>query len=310
MNLDEFGRDILGVQRSPRQKSCVLGCRDADGVAFRAAPGLLVCPTCSEKLRGVLADLEATFRELSDIDELIPGGSPDKVAVRTVPGPRSPAVDALLVHLDPRSVTGPNEPPAALASIAEFARSVREDRSLDVPREQLRATVPAGRITMRRECATLRFNWDWIMAQDWVDDFAAEIRRVLNALRAVRREFPAVLRIGKCKVPQVAFDLSDGTSLTLECGATLRVLATADEIRCRNCHTVWTRNEWHELGSPWADYASLSADLAVPVGTLRRWAHEDSWERTNRPGRPLVARADALASYARRRPNKTLNQAG
>lgn len=291
-------------------RSCVLGCHDADGVPHRASPGLLVCPTCSEKLRAVLDDLERTFRELSDVDELIPSGSPDKVGVRTVPGPRSPAVDALLVHLDPRSVTGPNEPPAALASIAEFARSVREDRSLDVPREQLRATVPAGRITMRRECATLRFNWDWIMAQDWAADFAGEIRRVLNSLRAVRREFPPVLRIGKCKVPAVAFELPDGSKLTLDCGAPLRVLATADEIRCRNCRTVWTRDEWHELGSPWADYASLSEDLGVPVGTLRRWAHEDGWERTTRPGRSLVHRADALGSYARRRPNTTLSQAG
>ncbi|MGW4484315.1 hypothetical protein ACWEOE_10805 [Amycolatopsis sp. NPDC004368] len=291
-------------------RSCVLGCRDRDGVPFRAAPGLLVCPACSEKLRGVLDDLERTFYALDDVDELTPHGSPDGAGVRQVAGSRSPAVDALLVHRDPRSVTGVHESPAALASMAEFARTVREDRSIDVPREQLRATVPAGRITMRRECATLRFNWDWIMAQPWVDDFAAELRRVLDALRSVRREFAPALRIGKCPTALIGLDLPDGDAVTLDCGATLKVRAGDTEVRCRNCGTTWPRDRWHELGDPWTDYASLSADLGVPVGTLRRWAHEDSWQRTNRPGRPLIARADALASLARRRPNATLEQAG
>lgn len=291
-------------------RSCVLGCTDANKIAFRAAPGWLVCQPCSNRLRQVLYDLERTYLELSDPDELIPGGSPDSNGGRRAPGPRSPAVDSLLVHMDPRSSTPPGASPAALASIAGFARAIREDRSLDLPRDQILATVPRGRISMRRECRTILDHWDWLMGQDWVDGFASEIREVLTALRMVRREFPRVVRIGACPVPRVAVPLAGGGTLTLDCGASLRVRVGDSEVRCRNCGTVWGRGQWHELGDPWTDYAALATELSVPVGTLWRWASEDQW-RTETPGRRrLVLRADALDSYERRRGPLNFDQTG
>jgi hypothetical protein len=44
---------------------------------------------------------------------------------------------------------------------------------------------------------------------------------------------------------------------------------------------------------------------------LRYWCREDSWRTIRVKGRTVVMRADALATYARRRPgNITIDQAG
>lgn len=279
------------------KKPCLFAHTDRDGVAVPAAPGLLVCHTCSDRIRRDVDTLETLYQGATDVDELIPSGSPDSAGARTVAGPRSPAVDALLVHSDARSTTGPGQSPAALASIAGWARLIREDRSLDVPRDQLLTTVPAGRVSMARELQTIRFHWDWVMAQPWLLDFAAEVGAVVHALKLVRRLDPPTLRIGRCPVVAVSVPLPDGTYLDLQCGALLKVRTDASEIRCRNCDTVWARSSWRDLGSPWADYAHLSAELGVPVGTLWRWASKDRWQVGGTRARRLVLRADALDSY-------------
>lgn len=285
-------------------RACVLGCRNAERIPFRAAPGLLVCHRCSDDLRTVLDDIDDLYRAVTDIDDLIPGGHGDTGGARKPPGPRSPAMDAVLVHTDHR--TRGNDRPAALACIEGWARLVREERSLDVAADQMLTTVPAGRITMGRELGTLRFHWDWIMAQAWVDDFAVEMADLARALRQVSRLEVPVLRIGKCPTPLITITLpgDDTGPITLDCGASLQVRTDATEIRCRNCGTVWPKDRWHELGDQWTDYAWLSAELAVAVGTLWRWASEDEWAKETRGGRRLVSRVDALASYDRRRRGK------
>lgn len=45
--------------------------------------------------------------------------------------------------------------------------------------------------------------------------------------------------------------------------------------------------------------AEIARLFKVPVGTVRRWAHEDRWARTARPVRYRLL--DAQASLARRR---------
>lgn len=290
-------------------RSCVFGCTDKDGVHRDAAPGLLVCHPCRGRIWTDLAELERLYDGVTDIDELIPAGSPDNVGTHSVAGPRSPAVDALLVHSDPRSVTPPGAPPAALAAIAGWARIIREDTSVDVPLDRLRATVPAGKITMARELATIRWHWDWLMAYPAVRDFAEELRAIAAALKQVRRMEPPTLRIGRCPVVVVIVPLPDGKTLDLECGAMLRVRTDAAEIKCRNCRTIWPRSQWHELGDPWADYSHLSTELGVPVGTLWRWASKDGWEVGGTRARRVVRRVDALASYQKYKGTRVLGEA-
>ena len=282
-------------------RACAFNHHDRDGNQTHAETGLLVCWRCSTALRRDLDELETLYTGATADDELIPSGTPDGGGARTVAGPRSPAVDALLVHTDPRSVTGPGESPAALAAIAGWARLIRTDRSVDVPPDQMLRTVPLGRISMTRELETIRFHWDWCMAQTWVLDFAAEIRGIVHALKLVRRLYPVRLRVGRCPVVVDIEDLPEGGSIDLMCGTTLTVRADDTEIRCRGCGTVWPRGRWRELGSPWADYASLATELGVKVGTLYVWASRDRWETTGTRGRRLVRRVDALESYARYR---------
>lgn len=284
-------------------RACLLGCRNPDGYARRAAPGLNVCPPCSEKLRGVLAVLERTYAAVTELDELIPGGR--GTGIRTVPGPRSPAVDGILAHTDPRTT----DDDSALATVASWARWVRAERSIDVEPGQMLSTVPAGRVTMARELATLRFNWDWLMGSTLAPEFAEAMRAVLQALRQVRGELDRVTRVGRCPTVVVAGEVL-GIPIDLMCGASLRVRPGATDITCRNCGESWERGRWHELGDARADYATFAEQFGVSRGTLRRWASEDGWDKTGTRGRPLWLRAEVFASYVRRRGDLSFEEAG
>jgi hypothetical protein len=290
------------------QTSCVFDHRDEDGVQVRAAPGRVACTQCTERVLRDLGRLQHLYEGLLDVDELTPGGSPDSSGARRAPGPRSPAVDVLIVHTDPRSSTGPGEPPAALASIAGWARTVREDTTVEVAPEFMLAVVPKGRVTMGRELATIRGAWPWVTGQPWFPDMAAEVRQVIAALRSTRRESEPVLKLGPC--PYVALTAEQtGIGIDLECGATLRTRLSATEIRCVCCGSVWPKARWQELGDPWTDYAYLAGELAVNANTLRTWALEDGWRRVKVGRRSVVWRDDAIASYVRRRGPK-LEEAG
>lgn len=283
------------------QGACVFNHLDDNGVTARAAPGRVACTSCTERVWRDLGTLQHLYEGLTDVDELIPGGSPDSNGTRTVPGPRSPAVDTLIVHTDPRSSTGPGESPAALAAMAGWARQVREDTTVDVAPEFMLAVVPVGRITMGRELATIRGAWPWVTGQAWFLDFAEEVVGVRNALQMVRRSSEPVIRIGGCEKPLVAFPGPDGEEIVLRCGATLRVRPSDTEIRCKNCGYVWPKDRWQELGTPWTDYAYLAAELAVNPNTLRYWARVDEWRSVPLGRRVAVWRDDAIASYVRRR---------
>jgi hypothetical protein len=280
-------------------RPCVFGCRDRQGVLNPAAPGHHTCTRCADKLAAVLAAIASTYAQLQTVAELTPGGR-GHTGTRRPPGPRSPAVDGLIVHGDARSKWDGQF--GALATVESWARMVREERG---------SAAPAGRVTMRRELDTLRFHWDWLLGQPWVDEFAGEMRRVLAALKAAGRLTPPVLRIGACSVVVLIVGLPNGTTVDLACGATLRVRVGDTDVRCRNCRTIWPRSRWRdELGDRWADYASLSTDLDVPVGTLWRWCSEDGWAVSGTRGRRLVSRTDALTSFERHRGPLPLDQAG
>lgn len=278
-------------------RPCLLGCRNAEGIPYRAAPGLHTCHPCSDRLRRTLGHIESTYTTVTAIHELIPGGHGPS-GVRTPPGPRSPANDTVLVHTDPRSKW--DQQPAALATVESWARAVREDHQ---------AAAPRGRITMHREVRTLFFYWDDIMATETVADFATDMNAVLNALRAVDAQQARALRVGRCPIVIIPAEHL-GIPIDLECGAWLRLKPGQDTITCRNCAHTWPRARWSEIGQPWATYAELGRVFAMPNGTLRRWAHEDQW-RTVKIGRDaLLLRADAVNSYTRRRGALPIGEAG
>ncbi|MEU6641251.1 hypothetical protein ABZ863_01735 [Saccharomonospora sp. NPDC046836] len=284
----------------PEVYACVLGCRNPDGMPNEAAPGLLACHGCARQLATDLAAVEQLYDAHTDLETHLPRSDGQRGAPGY--GPRSPALDALAAHFDPRTKWTPEHGFGALAVVSSWARAIREDTTLNVPRERVRQTVPAGPVTMARELATIRFHWHYLLAQDWLPDFGTELRDVLRQLRAVGRELTPSVRIGPCPVVVDEIEVDDEHYPTpITCNTPLHVHAGATEIRCRGCGTNWPRARWHKLGDPWADYAALAEQLDVPVGTLRRWCHQDGWATSGTRGRRLVARADALASYARRR---------
>lgn len=283
-------------------RSCIFGCVDASDVPFRAAPGRVACSSCSGKVWAVLDKVGEVYTLLTDIDNLIPGGTGDGSGARSVPGPRSPAVDALLALTDTR--TAGTESPGALGAVAQWARRVREDLSVDTTPDRMLSTVPAGRVTMERELATIRFYWDWVCGQEWLPTFAERMHALLKRMESVGHLHPAELRIGTCPKPEMSIEAADGSTVTLLCGARLKVRVGDSEIRCRNCGTTWPRERWRELGDPWADYATLSEELGVKVGTLRYWCSKDRWQVDGSRSRRRVLRADALDSYAKHRTPK------
>jgi DNA-directed RNA polymerase subunit RPC12/RpoP len=277
------------------QRPCIL-CRPDN--PNTAAPGWYACHHCGHRLAGQLGDLADRYATLMEADELIPHGSGERGSPGF--GPRSPAVDALLVHGDPRTCWTSEHGYGALAVVTKWAKSIREDTTIDTPPGQMLLTVPQGRATMNRELATIRWNWHHVLAATWLADFDQEIRDVLRSLTMAGRLNDRKFRVGLCPVVVEEPVGEWGAVRVWPCGDMLTVRVTDDEIRCRSCGTVWPRSRWHELGDPWTDYAALSGDLSVPVGTLRRWCGEDGWETKRTGGRYLVARAAALASAQRR----------
>lgn len=278
---------------------CVFGCADGQGQPIPATPGLLVCHQCDTKLAGLLTETEQLHAAISDHDELIPHS--DGGRGRPGHGSRSPAIDTLLAHADPRSRPTDDLPAPALALMEQWARSIREDTSLDTPRARMLQTVPTGRVTMARELATIRFHWHWLLSQPLVTEFAEELAAVVRSLRAGTHQLARSVRVGTCPTVLDLVDLDGGEPIPMVCRTPLRLTLGQDVIRCPHCGTTWDRGRWHLLGDPHADYATLAADFDVPAGTLRRWSHEDNWAADTRGRRPLWARADAALSYARRR---------
>lgn len=268
---------------------CTLGCRSAQGAPYSIAHSWQCCEPCADRLAGLLADIADHYAALTEADELIPHPTGERGSPGF--GPCSPATDAILVHTDIRTRWTSEAGSGALAAVSEWARMIREDLSIDTPPVDMGRTVPVGRATMNRELRTIRFHWDYVLRQPWLAEFAAYMGDVLHSLKHVGRLDERWMRIGPCAV------VVDGDV----CGAMLRVRANATEIRCRGCASVWPRDRWHELGAPWTDYAALSNELGVPVGTLWRWAHEDGWQIAGTRGRRLVSRTDAVAAYERRR---------
>lgn len=202
-------------------------------------------------------------------------------------------MDVLLAHSDVRTRWTSELGYGALAVVESWARMLREE---------LGAAAPVGRATFSREVATIRFHWDHLLRAPWLDEFAREVQEVTRSLTYAGRLTEQVMRIGPCP------GLLEGGE---PCTATLRVQVDDDEIRCRECGDTWARSSWWMLADRWADYALLAEDLGVPVGTLRRWAHEDeragnAWAKETRGRRHLVSRVDAIASYDRRRAGKVV----
>lgn len=150
-------------------------------------------------------------------------------------GSRSPARDDVIVALDYRSRTGgdgdddEDQPTRSiLGTLHQLASWVRDERDIAAPRE----------ITVTTEIGHLLGGVEYAAHQDWVDEFAADLRELHAQCRRLAGDQPP-RPIGRCTT------LVDDH----ECGTPLYMPQRGDTIACIGCHREWRRPEWERLAA-------------------------------------------------------------
>jgi hypothetical protein len=202
----------------------------------QADPGYKTCKLCHQRIHEWLSPLTANddgrpdsivglYALLNPMPGVIGNG------MRRAPGfgSRSPANDHIIAMRDPRStrlqVGDPHSVPGVLAS---WIALLIDERSLVPPAR----TVPA----MAR---FLDNHLDYLTRQDWVEDFATELRELHSQLRAIGQQRR---RIGTCPS---TIDEGEHTRL---CDTALFAPLYTDVIKCHACGREWPRTEWLRLG--------------------------------------------------------------
>jgi len=194
--------------------------------------GLLVCPGHMRWLTDVLDDIVEVTCLLPMFRE--PGSSVDdgrQVKSKRVDPPAPVRLDVVGLA-DRRTIhryDGDLYP--VLAVVESWARLVREERDITRP------TTPA---TILSETSLLGAHLDWIAAQPFVDELAAELRQVKSALHAAIGDH-APRSVGKCPVIHPDADEPCGGRLYQDRYGRLSVT-------CRKCGEVWGELELRRLG--------------------------------------------------------------
>jgi len=205
-------------------------------------PNWLGCLECSNRVLKWLREIEEYLPRLSLIKPVTGG--------ENVSGPgfgsRSPANDAVLFHTDWRSgaefterfardengrriwdpesegwrMEPDGEPQlGALGVLGSWAAMVRDERRLATPKQP----------TLYTEVEVLRVQHPWVMQQEWVGDYATELRSVRVAVRALAND-PVPRPVGKC----IRFRGS------VECKGDVYELPDASGVRCAKCSAIYT----------------------------------------------------------------------
>lgn len=159
----------------------------------------------------------------------------------------------------PEGVHGPEEPPGAYTKKEDvwIGADDREHAEQESPARSVPFTLAgmAGLVAEERDMTPpcTRFvgelvRWldvqlDFIARQEWVVDFAEDLRALQKQLRPVTGDPP--IRIGLCP------NTIDEGEHSRECGAPLFApteSAKNDTIRCSACNRKWPRSEWESLG--------------------------------------------------------------
>lgn len=196
-----------------------------------AVDGLLVCPGHRRWLADTLDDIVITYALLPHFYE--PGTAVDdgqQVRGKRVDPPAPVRLDVVAL-LDRRTLAQhPGDLVPVLAVLEAWAALVRDERNLKTCR-----TIS----TVTREVGTLIAHLDWITAQAWVPDMAAELRDVKSALHSAIGDH-APRPVGTC--PVVHPD-------TGECGGKLyQDRYGGMSVTCRRCGETWGETELRRLG--------------------------------------------------------------
>ena len=216
-----------------------------DGEPEPAIDGEHLCRGCKRKLRYALADIVELWPLLAVM--LQPGGGGG--GGRTKPGSR-PACDLGVAWLRDEqrgTVTG---------QLRSWARVVIEDRRL-APRT----------LSAPQAAQLLDVHLDWLCAQPFVDEAAAEITSCAHAVRQACRDLPDP-PLGKCT------DI-DPRGQADTCGGPLRWDDNA--LTCKRCGGRWTLGDLGHIGRVvpldlWESVTNVARMLDIPDRTVRHWA--------------------------------------
>ena len=237
----------------------------------------LVCPPCSVRLADTVDDV----RRLAESASVEPRHG--RGSGRTVPGSRPPidvdGVDPALALA--RLAPPPAEPVPVLVVVEGWIKVILEERGMGPYGPWSAATAPrldaAGRTAPPRcddTTATLvactgflRAHHEWVVAQDWVDAYAAELAACRRALARWDEHDPRPTVVA-CPTITV-----DG-----DCGHRLRL--DADTVACRGCGRVWDADtlvravlsDDYDPPDVWVDAEAAASAAGVHERTVRKWA--------------------------------------
>lgn len=177
---------------------------------------------CAERLRTNLCEIPELYALLGDV--LAPGTTGERARVsgtRTAPLP---------VRLEPLSLRAQG---GIITILATWEADWREMRGLTEAERGIGERDLSGIVLW------LRAHLPWaIEHHPAVQEFADEVRDVVQQCRAAAGLLPKQMRIGNC--PALVEDE--------QCGTALHAEPTAEEIRCRKCRTRWPKAQWMLLG--------------------------------------------------------------
>jgi hypothetical protein len=203
-----------------------------------AGQGRLVCPGHHRWLLETVRDIVDTYALLPHFYE--PGTAVDdgqQVKGKRIDPPAPVRLDVVAI-LDARTIARyPGDLVPVLGILESWARMIREERDLEIPRTK--ATVSS-------EACLLLNHLDWITEQPWVDELAKEIREVKSALHAAIGDH-APRPVGRCPV------IAD----SVECnGALFQDRYGGLSVTCAKCGETWGETELRRLGLVIGDAAS------------------------------------------------------
>ena len=117
-----------------------------------------------------------------------------------------------------------------LAVLESWARMIREERDL---------TRPTVEATILSEAALIQQHLDWVGAQPWVDDLAAELRSVKTSLHAAIGDH-APRSVGPCPIVDPDTGPCEGRLYQDRYGRL--------SVTCNRCHENWGETELRRLG--------------------------------------------------------------
>lgn len=186
-------------------------------------PGQKACFRCSNRILRHLRELEEYLPTLSLLKP-VSGSGGRKPGF----GSSSPANDAVIHHTDWRTAPTALDGMGAVATIHEWAGNVRDQRAID----------PPPRMSVFAELHALRTHHAWIICQEWISDYASEVREIHAAVRAAAGD-PVPRSVGRCI--QI---LKHG-----ECGADVYELRDMSGVKCSDhtCGRVYTGLDYDRL---------------------------------------------------------------